>query len=73
MWGKKKEPDRLLSVKDAAKILHINEQSVRECIKRGYLPCVAMRVGDNSRLTCYIIAEDFYQRLKMNPTKLKFK
>lgn len=34
MWGKKKEPDRLLSVKDVAKILHINEQSVRECIKR---------------------------------------
>jgi len=73
MWGKKKEPDRLLSVKDAAKILHINEQSVRECIKRGYLPGVAMRVGDNSRLTYYIIAEDFYQRLKINPKKLKVK
>lgn len=29
MWGKKKEPDRLLSVKDVEKILHINEQSAR--------------------------------------------
>lgn len=32
-----------------------------------------MRVGDNSRLTYYIIAEDFYQRLNINPKKLKFK
>ena len=73
MWGKKKEPDRLLSVKDVVKILHINEQFVRECIKRGYLPSVAIRVGDNSILSYYIIAEDFYQRLKISPKKLKFK
>ena len=58
---------------DISKAFLFYKQSVRECIKRGYLPGVAMRVGNNSSLTYYIIAEDFYQRLKINPKKLKYK
>ena len=73
MFGKKGEEKHLLTVKEVSKILHINEQSVRECIKRGYLPGIAMRCDGNSRMTYYMIAEDFYKRVGIKSKKSRFK
>ena len=64
-------PNGRITVREAARLMHVNEQFIRIGLQRGVLPFgVAIQKGRKGRYTYHISPAKFYRKLSRKPTTL---